>query len=91
MMLKIRFYTQFKRDLKLAKKRHYDVTILKDVIDKLCHCEPLDPKYRDHALSDDYAGYRECHLQADWLLIYKIASDTFTLVLARTGTHSDFF
>lgn len=91
MMLKIKFYTQFKRDLKLAKKRHYDMTILKDIIDKLCRCEQLDAKYRDHALSGDYAGYRECHLQADWLLIYKISNSTLTLVLARTGTHSDLF
>lgn len=91
MKLKVQFYTQFKKDIKIAKKRHLDMSILKEVVDKLSAGEILEPKYRDHALKGDYINYRECHLQPDWLLVYKISDDTLTLVLARTGTHSDLF
>ena len=91
MSLKVQFYTQFKRDIKLAKKRHLDMSILKNVVNKLSEGKKLEPKYRDHSLTGEYAGYRECHLQPDWLLVYKIVDDTLTLVLARTGTHSDLF
>lgn len=91
MKLKVQFYTQFKRDVKLAKKRNLDMSLLKNVVDKLSEGKKLEAKYRDHMLTGDYAGYRECHLQSDWLLVYKIVNDTLTLVLARTGTHSDLF
>lgn len=91
MMLEIQFYTQFKRDIKRAKKRHMDMSLLKYVINKLQACEPLEEKYRDHALSGEYAGFRECHIQPDWLLVYKIIEERLILVLARTGTHSDVF
>lgn len=91
MKLKVQFYTQFKRDVKLAKKRNLDMSLLKNVVDKLSEGKKLEAKYRDHMLTGDYAGYRECHLQPDWLLVYKIVNDTLTLVLARTGTHSDLF
>lgn len=91
MKLKVQFYTQFKRDVKLAKKRNLDMSLLKSVVDKLSEGKKLEAKYRDHMLTGDYAGYRECHLQPDWLLVYKIVNDTLTLVLARTGTHSDLF
>ncbi len=91
MKLKVQFYTQFKKDIKIAKKRHLDMSILKEVVDKLSEGKALEPKYRDHALKGNYLNYRECHLQPDWLLIYKISDDTLTLVLARTGTHSDLF
>lgn len=91
MKLKVQFYTQFKRDVKLAQKRNLDTSLLKSVVDKLSEGKKLEAKYRDHMLTGDYAGYRECHLQPDWLLVYKIVSDTLTLVLARTGTHSDLF
>lgn len=91
MKLKVQFYTQFKRDVKLAKKRNLDMSLLKNVVDKLSEGKKLEAKYRDHMLTGDYAGYRECHLQPDWLLVYKIVSDTLTLVLARTGIHSDLF
>lgn len=91
MKLKVQFYTQFKRDVKLAKKRNLDMSLLKNVVDKLSEGKKLEAKYHDHMLTGDYAGYRECHLQPDWLLVYKIVNDTLTLVLARTGTHSDLF
>lgn len=67
------------------------MSLLKYVIDKLQACEPLEEKYRDHALEGEYAGFRECHIQPDWLLVYKIVEERLILVLARTGTHSDVF
>ncbi|RHM55890.1 type II toxin-antitoxin system YafQ family toxin [Mitsuokella sp. AF33-22] len=67
------------------------MSLLKYVIDKLQACEPLEEKYRDHALGGEYAGFRECHIQPDWLLVYKIVEERLILVLARTGTHSDVF
>ncbi|BAL83511.1 putative addiction module toxin [Selenomonas ruminantium subsp. lactilytica TAM6421] len=91
MKLKLQVYTQFKKDVKLAKKRHYDMSLLKKVIDTLANGEKLDDKYRDHALVGNYVGYRECHILPDWLLVYKIVDNELTLVLARTGTHSDLF
>lgn len=91
MMLDLQFYTQFKRDIKRAKKRHFNIELLKEVIDTLRAGQPLGAKYRDHALTGEYAGYRECHIQPNWLLVYKIVEDRLILVLARTGTHSDVF
>lgn len=90
-MLTVHYYTQFKRDLKLIKKRNLDIELLKAVVQKLSMGEELEPKYRDHALTGNYAGFRECHIQPDWLLVYKIENDTLTLALSRTGTHSDLF
>ena len=82
---------QMRRDLKLAVKRGYDISKLDEVIDILCTTQALPEKYKDHSLSGNYAGYRECHITPDWLLIYKIENDILTLVLFRTGTHSDLF
>lgn len=80
---------QFKRDYKLAMKRHLDVSLLDDVVLKLARREPLPPKNRDHALHNNWEGYRECHIQPDWLLVYQILEDRLVLTLVRTGTHSD--
>lgn len=82
---------QFKKDLKLAQKRGYDMEKIKKVIADLANGIPLDAKYRDHFLVGDYGGYRECHIQPDWLLVYRIHEDRLLLFLARTGTHSDLF
>ena len=90
-MLKIVPSNHFKRDLKLAKKRGYDISLLQTVIDHLAMRHPLDAKYRDHELSGDYIGFRECHILPDWLLVYRIENDTLELFLFRTGTHSDLF
>lgn len=90
-MLRIEYHTKFKRDLKLVKKRGYDPEKLKKVIQMLANEEPLPPKYRDHSLSGNYSDFRECHIQPDWLLIYRIEADMLTLALSRTGTHSDLF
>lgn len=82
---------QFKKDYKLAMKRHLDINLLDDVIRKLANSEKLDDKYKDYELSGNWAGHRECHILPDWLLIYRIDEDVVTLTLTRTGTHSDLF
>ncbi len=81
----------FKRDLKTAKKRGYDLSLLNDVVDTLAFGLPLDEKYKDHSLIGNYKGCRECHITPDWLLIYEISNDEIILYLTRTGTHSDLF
>ena len=92
-MLKLEFQGQFKKDYKLAVKRGFDVKLLQEVITMLAEEKPLPAKYKDHALNDskDYKGMRECHIQPDWLLVYKKYKDTLILQLIRTGTHSDLF
>ena len=77
--------------MKQAKKRKLDTTLLRGIIEKLRTGQTLDRKHHDHQLSGDYAGYRECHIQPDWLLVYKIEMNIMTLTLMRTGTHSDLF
>ena len=83
--------SQFKRDYKLIKKRGYDLSLLSEVIGFLAEGEPLPEKYKDHALTGNWAGHRDCHILNDWLLIYRIEDDELVLVLSRTGTHSDVF
>lgn len=83
--------SKFKRDYKLAKKRGYNLSLLKDVIDMLANGEALPEKYCDHSLSGEYLGCRECHILPDWLLVYRIEKDLLILGLIRTGTHSDLF
>lgn len=83
--------TQFKRDLKLARKRGLDENLLDDVIKRLVEGKPLPKKNKDHALIGDYKGCRECHVTPDWLLIYSIDNGVNLLTLLRTGTHSDLF
>lgn len=82
---------QFKKDIKAAQKRGYDLDKIKKVITALANGETLEAKYRDHSLVGDYYGYRECHIQPDWLLVYQIDGERLILFLARTGTHSDLF
>ena len=79
--------SRFKQDIKTAKKRGYDLSLLTEVIDLLAAGEQLPPKYKDHNLIGNYKGFRECHIQPDWLLIYEVSENV--LYLARTGTHSD--
>ena len=85
------FKKQFSRDLKLAVRRGKDLAGITRVIDLLCAQEPLPPTLRDHALSGDYAGYRDCHVESDLVLIYRIVEDQLQLICARLGTHSDLF
>ena len=83
--------TQFKKDYKLAMKRHLNIDLLDDIIRALSRGDTLPEKNKDHALSGDWIVHRECHIQPDWLLIYRIENDILVLTLARTGTHSDLF
>lgn len=83
--------TRFKKDYKLAIKRRLDIDLLDDIIRVLSRGEKLPEKNKDHELSGDWAGHRECHIQPDWLLLYRIDDDILVLALARTGTHSDIF
>ena len=92
-MLKPEFSGQFKKDYKLAVKRGCNLSELEEVITLLCYEQPLPEKYHDHALvnSRNYKDMRECHIEPDWLLIYKVYNDTLILKLIRTGSHSDLF
>ena len=82
---------RFKKDLKILKKRGYDLNLLGVVVDMLASGEKLPEKYREHNLLGNYAGCRECHITPDWLLIYELTEDELFLYLTRTGTHSDLF
>lgn len=88
-MYQLDYTNAFSKDLKRIKKRGYDLSRLEYVVDKLQCSEDLEPKYKDHSLTGNWNGYRECHIQPDWLLIYRIFEDRLLLVLTRTGTHSD--
>ena len=83
--------SQFKRDYKLAMKRGRNIALLEEVMTHLALGEELPEKNRDHSLTGNWVGHRECHIQPDWLLIYRIEDDVLVLTLARTGTHSDLF
>lgn len=83
--------TQFKKDYELIKRRGLDLDLLKTIVSKLADGEPLDPRHKDHPLSGNWIGHRECHIQPDWLLIYRYEEDVLVLTLTRTGTHSDLF
>lgn len=88
-MLKVRYTNQFKRDLKACIKRRYNIAILEKVVDVLRRPDVLPRSNLDHALTGNYADYRECHVTPDWLLVYRYEDDV--LFLYRTGTHSDLF
>ena len=90
-MLKIVSSNQFKKDLKRAKKWGFDFDRLTEVVNMLADQQNLPERYRDHNLIGDYSGFRECHVQPDWLLIYRIDDDQLELFLFRTGTHADLF
>jgi mRNA interferase YafQ len=91
MKFKVKFTNQFKRDLKLAKKQNKNLDKLFEVIDILANGGILDPVYRDHDLSGNYKGTRECHIEPDWLLVYEIRGDILVLMLYRLGSHSELF
>ena len=88
-MLQIERSNQVKKDVKRAVKRGKNGEALKNIIELLACGKPLPVKNRDHKLSGDYANYRECHIEPDWLLIYYVSSEI--LRLERTGTHADLF
>ena len=82
-MYNIRPTTKFQKDLKRVKKRGFDIPLLTDIIKKLAAGEPLPEKNRDHQLSGDYAGCRECHITPDWLLIYEVAPTNWATIVAQ--------
>lgn len=90
-MYTIKFTSTFKKRYKLMKKRGLDLSLLDEVVDQLRQGKELDEKYRDHMLKGEYAGFHECHIKPDWLLIYLIEHDILTLTLVDTGSHADLF
>ena len=90
-LLELKKTAQFRKDLKRMVKRRLNIDLLDEVIQTLREQKPLDPKYRDHELAGVFTGFRECHIQPDWLLIYLIDGENLILTAARTGTHSDLF
>ena len=88
-MLTLNLTTQFKRDLKLCKKRGYNINLLNAIVNTLRIPAALHPKNKDHSLKGNYTGRRECHISPDWLLIYRV--DGNEIYLDRTGTHADLF
>ena len=91
MIYKVKFTNTFKKSYKLMKKRGLDISLLDKVIDELRQGKKLEAKYCDHALQGKFKGFRECHIQPDWLLVYLIENDILTLTLVDTGSHADIF
>ena len=90
-LLELKKTTQFRKDLKRMVKRGVSIDLLDEIIQTLREQKPLDPKHRDHELTGNFVGFRECHIQPDWLLIYLIDGENLILTAARTGSHSDLF
>lgn len=88
-MLDFVYSSQFKKDMRLAKKRGKDLAKIKKIMDLLLAGETLSPRHRDHWLEGPYVSRRECHIEPDWLIIYKPIPGK--IVFERTGTHSDLF
>lgn len=91
MKYEVRFTTKFRKDLKLVQKQGKNLDKLFSVVETLSNDEKLDAKYKDHELSGEYGGFRECRIEPDWLLIYRKNSEQVILYLMRTGSHSDLF
>ena len=90
-MLDLVTTAQFRKDLKRIRKRGYDLSKLDCILQKLRAEEPLPEQNRDHDLIGDYKGFRECHIEPDWLLVYAVDKEKIILTASRTGTHSDLF
>lgn len=88
-MLKIRYLRKFKRDLKRLQKQGKNMEKLKTVIRLLCEGKKLPSKYSDHPLKDDWSDFHDCHIEPDWVLIYRVEQEELLLVLARSGSHSE--
>jgi len=92
--MNVRWRSQFKKDYKRMMKQHKGMDKLDYVIEELAVPNPLPEQYHDHYLKGDYAGYKECHIEPDWLLIYDyetLDDDEQQLLLVRTGSHSELF
>ena len=90
-MYQLRLTNAYKKSYRRMSKRGYDMSLLHTVIDLLLQGETLPEYYKDHLLQGNFAGFHECHIRPDWLLIYLIEDDIITLTLVNTGTHSDLF
>ncbi len=90
-MLNLRFTNQFKKDFKLAQKRGYDLSEFETLVNKLRSGEPLDPKYKDHSLSNNWKNHRDFHLHPDLVVIYCIKETEIILEMVRMGSHADLF
>ena len=88
-MLDVAFTSQFKKDMKHKRKQGAELAKIDEVITMLRSGEPLPERNRDYALSETYRGHRECHIEPDWLLIYRIDSNLLVLTAVRTGSHSE--
>jgi mRNA interferase YafQ len=88
-MLKPVYLRSFEREMEKAKKRGLDMSKIKKIIEDLINEKPLAAKHKNHKLKGDFVGYWECHIEPDWLLVYK--KDDKHIYFARTGTHSDLF
>ena len=91
MKYEVKFTTQFKKDIKTAKKQRKDLDKLFEVIEILSNGNPLDTKYHDRELTGNYKGTRECHIEPNWLLIYELKDNVLVLILYRVGSHSKLF
>ena len=90
-MYQILFTNKMKRDVRLMKKRGKDISKLSDILNKLANGDTLAYKHKDHQLSGDMSDFRECHIEPDWLLVYRIEKDKLVLIAIQTGSHSDLF
>lgn len=91
MIYDIKRTKQFRKDVKRMLKQGKDIELLLDIVKQLQNGESLPEKNRDHNLVGNYAGFRECHVEPDWLLVYKKTESVLILTLSRTGSHSDLF
>lgn len=90
-MLQVEYTTQFKRDLKLSKRRNKNLKALQKIMELIEHEKPLSARLKDHPLSGNWVGHRELHIEPDWLLIYKLLPEQKLVIFIRTGTHADLF
>ncbi|MFC1565085.1 type II toxin-antitoxin system YafQ family toxin [candidate division KSB1 bacterium] len=87
--MRVFYTTQFKKDYKRIRKQNKDIELLIKALDLLIEGEPLPARYRDHKLAGEWSDHRDCHIEPDWILIYRITEDS--LILERTGSHSELF
>ncbi|UZD42914.1 type II toxin-antitoxin system YafQ family toxin [Selenomonas sputigena] len=91
MQYELKYTRAFRRGYKRAKKRGLNLSLLGEIVEMLRCGKKLPKKYADHCLSGDFSQCRECHIQPDWLLVYRIDDDILTLTLMDTGTHAELF
>ena len=91
--LEVKSTTNFNKEIKRVFKQGKDISKLENIVTKIANEELLEEKYRDHQLNDTkrYKGCRECHIEPEWLLVYKIINNELILILIDTGSHSGLF